>query len=68
MIEKRDIEEICDVIVQDIKDDRQRLMRCYENEEHVEKKGYTRSIMLIEEAKDRLVKIFEAGLWEKTRV
>ena len=67
MIERRDIEEICDVIVEDIELDRKRLMEAYENEEHVEKKGYTRSIMIIQEAKERLVKILEAGLWEKTR-
>lgn len=68
MIERRDIEEICDVLVDDIKRDREKLNRAYEDVEYVEKtKGYTRSIMLIEEAKERLVKILEAGQWEATR-
>jgi hypothetical protein len=67
MIEKRDIEEICDMLIDDIKKDRGKLQETYLNTDYVEKKGYTRSIMLIEEAKKRLVKILETGQWEATR-
>lgn len=68
MIEKRDIEDICDVIIDDIKNDRKKLEAAYLNTDYIEKKGYVRSIMIVEEAKERLVKILETGQWEATRI
>lgn len=69
MIERIDIEQICDVIKQDIQLDQQHLNEMYgaNSEAHVEKKGYTRSIVLVEEAKKRLLEIFDDGKWIETR-
>jgi len=56
--------ECIDALILDIKSDREKLQRTYSDPEYVEKKGYTRSIMIAEEAKERWAKEIRDGVFE----
>lgn len=64
-IKVESFKECLDALIEDIKNDREKLDRAYQNMEYIEKtKGYTRSIMLVEEARERWMKQIEEGVFE----
>ncbi len=64
-IKVQSFEECLDALIQDIKDDREKIKRMYGGkEESITAKGYTRSIMLVEEAKKRWLKDIKEGIFE----
>lgn len=57
--------ECLDALIQDIKDDREKIKRMYGGKEDpITAKGYVRSIMLVEEAKERWMKEIKDGVFE----